>query len=581
MELLSQDSFDVLVVQGLDQALLGYEDTKRSLGWDDAALHNYDPRDVPKILHHLNQLRECWYEQLLRPVVFVVPPFVVRYLILRCPDFYDWRVGTFVVSMDHFEYEKALDWAKSKTFLIYKKLSISERLDKIAELHEIIKNQELDSFRKAELLVDQGLLWASGKEYSLSLSCFAKAIEIQSGCERAYRNQAAALSILGREEEALASYDKALEIKPDYHEAWSLRGDTLLELGREEEAIISYEKAIEIRPDNVHAWDSRGDTLHSLGRYDEAIASYDKAIEIKPNYLFAWSSRGLVLTDLKRYEEAEASYRRALAIEARAFDYKNLGDVLRSQKRYDEAIASYDKALEIDPNYRFAWSWRGLALQDSKYYKEAEAAYRKALAIEERSVDYRNLADTLKAQRRYTEALISYEQAIKLEPDNDSHWYSKGVIFYLLGHREESLRDFEKAIEINPDDEHNCNAHGFVLRSLGKSKESLDSYNRVLELNPNSCFGWYNRGVALEDLGQNKEAQVSYQKALEVNIYIQEHWYALASTYSLQGKADPVLLPLKRAIEIDPSYRDRAAKDPDFDPIRHDPRFQALINPDQ
>lgn len=97
MERWQREKFDVLVVRGLDQAILGYEDAKRALGWETQDLHQYDPRDLPAILSHLNQVRECWWDNLRTAVVFIVPPFVIRYLILRCPDFYDWRVGTFVL----------------------------------------------------------------------------------------------------------------------------------------------------------------------------------------------------------------------------------------------------------------------------------------------------------------------------------------------------------------------------------------------------------------------------------------------------------------------------------------------------
>ncbi|OAB60038.1 hypothetical protein AY600_15505 [Phormidium willei BDU 130791] len=104
-----QERFDVLVVRGLEQAILGYEDAKRALGWETHDLHQYDTQDIPAILSHLNQVRECWRNNLRTAVVLIVPPFVIRYFIWRCPDFYDWRVGTFVLPEDEEIYKEKLD----------------------------------------------------------------------------------------------------------------------------------------------------------------------------------------------------------------------------------------------------------------------------------------------------------------------------------------------------------------------------------------------------------------------------------------------------------------------------------------
>lgn len=160
-ELLEREAFDVLVVRSLDDAILGYEDAKRALGWDATALHKYDPRDVPQILHHLNQMRECWRDRLLRPVVFLVSPFVVQYLILRCADFYDWRVGTFILPIDESDQQQTLAWTKNTTFSLYCELSTTERFRKVAELRDILKGQEWNAVEAAELLVELGLLLLS------------------------------------------------------------------------------------------------------------------------------------------------------------------------------------------------------------------------------------------------------------------------------------------------------------------------------------------------------------------------------------------------------------------------------------
>jgi tetratricopeptide (TPR) repeat protein len=53
--------------------------------------------------------------------------------------------------------------------------------------------------------------------------------------------------------------------------------------------------------------------------------------------------------------------------------------------------------------------------------------------------------------------------------------------------------------------------------------------------------------------------------------------YDLACFESLAGRADHAIEHLRRAIELDPTYRDYAQDDEDLDVIRDDPRLAALL----
>src|SRR3974377_2046758 len=69
------------------------------------------------------------------------------------------------------------------------------------------------------------------------------------GSATAHNNLGNALSVLKRQEQALASYDKAIALKPDYAEAHSNRGNALQELKRFDDALSSYDQGIALKPD--------------------------------------------------------------------------------------------------------------------------------------------------------------------------------------------------------------------------------------------------------------------------------------------------------------------------------------------
>ena len=54
--------------------------------------------------------------------------------------------------------------------------------------------------------------------------------------------------------------------------------------------------------------------------------------------------------------------------------------------------------------------------------------------------------------------------------------------------------------------------------------------------------------------------------------------YNLACCESLAGRSEDAIEHLRRAIEAWPDFRELAAKDSDFDPIRDEPAFKELVS---
>ena len=88
--------------------------------------------------------------------------------------------------------------------------------------------------------------------------------------------------------------------------------------------------------------------------------------------------------------------------------------------------------------------------------------------------------------------------------------------------------------------------------------------------------------IKLGDLqlaGQDyNKAIASYDQALKIKPDYHQAWYNKACYYALKGNIEQVLENLQQAINLNPDeYRKMAKTDSDFDGIREDERFQALI----
>jgi tetratricopeptide (TPR) repeat protein len=109
-------------------------------------------------------------------------------------------------------------------------------------------------------------------------------------------------------------------------------------------------------------------------------------------------------------------------------------------------------------------------------------------------------------------------------------------------------------------------------------EEAIASYDKALQFNPAKHEAWYNRGIALSNLGRYEEAIASYDQALKLNPNDPRIFYSKACSYALQANLDPAIANLSYAIELSPEkYREMAKTDSDFDSIREDERFQALV----
>jgi len=432
--LADQRDLDILMVLGLKHSLYEYEDLKRVSGWSEAEVLQQSWKGVPTVLVNLNQQRERFRDDFDCFFVFLVPPFIIRYLIRRAPDFFDWRSGVFALQdKGSISIQEKIKETFEQDIKEVGSLSPSERIERILEFREALDNSELSDEGRFQLLSQLGILFLVETQPYDAEKCWRKAVTLDPHSSERLISKGHFLAAFRQYEEAIASYDKALEIKPDDNEAWYNRGISLGNLGRYEEAIASYDKALEIKPDQDEAWNNRGNALDNLGRYEEAIASYDKALEIKPDKDEAWYNRGISLHELGRYEDAIASYDKALEIKSDKDEaWYNRGNSLHELGRYEDAIASYDKALEIKSDKDEAWYNRGNSLG--------------------------NLG-------RDEEAIASFDKALEIKPDKDEAIYNKACAYALMKRTDLALRYLEEAIILNPDH----------LREFAKTDSDFDS----------------------------------------------------------------------------------------------------------
>ncbi|MDD1694300.1 MAG: tetratricopeptide repeat protein, partial [Methanoregula sp.] len=78
----------------------------------------------------------------------------------------------------------------------------------------------------------------------------------------------------------------------------------LTDLGRYDEALVTANAGLAIFPKSTGLWNNKGYALFKAGRNNEAADAYGRAVTLDPTYEKGWINKGMALNAAGRYSEA-------------------------------------------------------------------------------------------------------------------------------------------------------------------------------------------------------------------------------------------------------------------------------------
>lgn len=118
---------------------------------------------------------------------------------------------------------------------------------------------------------------------------------------------------------------------------------------------------------------------------------------------------------------------------------------------------------------------------------------------------------------------------------------------------------------------------GESLRAMERYDEAIPALERSAEAEPENVHIWLALGWCYKRTGRLPRAVAALRSALNADPSEAILHYNLACYLSLAGDKDSALVHLSQALATDPHYRTLVDGEPDFDPLRSDPDFQALV----
>jgi len=287
----------------------------------------------------------------------------------------------------------------------------------------------------------------------------------------------------------------------------------------------------------------------------KSIDYFQQAIAADPNYALAyagvadgyvWLPGYSVGTPRDCYPKAAAAAKKALELDGTLAEAHTSLALAIWFYDFDssQAIREFERAIELNPNYAIAHQQYGnTTLPASGRFDDAIAEGKRAIELDPVSlVINKDLGDDYNYARRYDEAIAQLHKTLEMDPGFYLAHLVLGQALDAKGAHDAAIVECQKARALNDDPA----VLGVLGRSYGLSGKKMEAekiLNQLKKLSQERYVAAYSFGLVCLGLGDKEEAL---------------RW-------------------------LEQSYQDRAGSDigyirvdPLLDPLRGDPRFEAL-----
>jgi len=282
-----------------------------------------------------------------------------------------------------------------------------------------------------------------------------------------------------------------------------------------------------------------------------AIAAFTEAIRLDESFALALAARSL---SHSRYAQQFAS-----------------GAATRAY--FDKGLADARRALELAPDLAEGHVAMGFFLETGSLdFGRAEQAYERARALAPGNAQVLRFTGGFAVHMgRFDRGVSDLRRAVTLDPLNPRSHAALGMGFYSARRYQEAATALTQVISLNPEDESSPSWRGLVYYAGGDLARARSS----CESKPDYWGDQWCLAVVYDKLGRHADAEaaVAKIKATEGDAAA----YQYATIYAQWGDKPKALAWLDTAMRLRDAGLELLKTDPLADPLRKEPRFQAVM----
>ena len=284
------------------------------------------------------------------------------------------------------------------------------------------------------------------------------------------------------------------------------------------QAIDYYKKALELDPKSSVIIERLAETYAKSQRVPEAIAEAQKAIDADPNN--PEPHRLLARIYVRNLGDLSANSAQKQTID-KAIDQFNeilrldpkdsqsalwLARLYRFENNPDKAEQTLRKILTTDPENDGALEQLSQLLTDQGRTNDAIEMLTKAAANSSSATIYDLLGDAHYQAHEYVKAEESYQEAVKLDPDEVSH--RKGLAQTLLAEEKfpEAQKEYQKLAESDPESPENYLRLSQIYRHMNQFDKAESAIVKAKQLAPGNLEILYNEALLYDAQGRLDDA---------------------------------------------------------------------------
>lgn len=283
-----------------------------------------------------------------------------------------------------------------------------------------------------------------------------------------------------------------------------------------------------------------------MRNYKKSVKIYEEAAIKTEKKEHFYSRIADLFTELQNPEKAEEYYRLALDDNPdEVMMWMKLAEILQNQRKrsIEEIIECYNNVARLDPNNSKVYYELGHLYLRHENKLNAVSAFKRAIELEPKNAFFHNsLAYALVQLQDYDGAMCEYQHAIRLNPDNE--WTSivaqaLGAIYYQIKENiDAAIVSYQMAIVLDPNNIDALIALGEAYQEKGDLDNAIKCFCSAINLKTDSPKIYCYLGLLLWEKGYVDEAIVSCQKAISL-----DPEYAIAmnnlGVIYLDGKQNP------------------------------------------